>query len=76
LYANARSVRHSQFSDYEGLLRTTLDQKYEQVQWTIYNNIKEIEVTFRVLKIDLDLQPVYHKTDTAAMAQLHLGQLA
>lgn len=58
------------------LLRTTLDQKDEQVQWTIYNTIREIEATFRVLKTDLDLRPVYHKTDAAAMAHLHLGLLA
>jgi len=58
------------------LLRTTLDQKDEQVQWTIYNTIREIEATFRTLKTDLDLRPVYHKTDAAAMAHLHLGLLA
>jgi hypothetical protein len=58
------------------LLRTTLEQKDEQVQWTIYNTIREIEATFRVLKTDLDLRPVYHKTDAAAMAHLHLGLLA
>lgn len=58
------------------LLRTTLDQKQEQTQWTIYNTIREIEATFRVLKTDLDLRPIYHKTDRAAMAHLHLGLLA
>ena len=58
------------------LLRTTLDQKDEQVQWTIYNTIREIEATFRSLKTDLDLRPVYHKTDAASMAHLHLGLLA
>lgn len=58
------------------LLRTTLDQKQEQTQWTIYNTIREIEATFRVLKTDLDLRPIYHKTDAAAMAHLHLGLLA
>lgn len=31
---------------------------------------------FRVLKTDLDLRPVYHKTDEASMAHLHLGLLA
>ena len=52
------------------------------MQWTIYNTIREIEATFRILKIDLDLRPVYHylsrkmgKTDEAAMAHLHLGSL-
>jgi Transposase DDE domain len=58
------------------LLRTTLNQKDEQVQWTIYNTIREIEATFRTLKTDLDLRPVFHKTDEASMAHLHLGLLA
>ena len=40
------------------------------------NLIREIEYTFRVLKTDLDLRPVYHKTDDASMAHLHLGLLA
>lgn len=42
----------------------------------IYNIIREIESTFRVLKTDLDLRPIYHKNDTSAMAHLHLGLLA
>jgi hypothetical protein len=58
------------------LLRTNLDHKDQEVQWTIYNTIREIEATFRVLKTDLDLRPIYHKTDNAAMAHLHLGLLA
>lgn len=58
------------------LLRTNLNQTDEQMQWTIYNTIREIEATFRVLKTDLDLRPIYHKTDSAAMAHLHLGLLA
>jgi len=29
-----------------------------------------------VLKTDLDLRPIYHKTDDASMAHLHLGLLA
>lgn len=58
------------------LLRTNLNENDEHTQWTIYNTIREIEATFRVLKTDLDLRPVYHKTDEAAMAHLHLGLLA
>ena len=46
------------------------------MQWTIYNTIREIEATFRTLKTDLDLRPVFHKTDEASMAHLHLGLLA
>jgi hypothetical protein len=58
------------------LLRTNLNENDEHTQWTIYNTIREIEATFRVLKTDLDLRPIYHKTDAAAMAHLHLGLLA
>ena len=57
-------------------MRTSLDLKDEQTFWTIYNIIREIEYTFRALKTDLDLRPIYHKTDEASMAHLHLGLLA
>jgi hypothetical protein len=57
-------------------LRTSLTDIDEKTFWAIYNVIREIEYTFRVLKTDLDLRPVYHKTDKAAMAHLHLGILA
>jgi len=48
----------------------------EHAFWSIYNIIREIEYTFRVLKRDLDLRPIYHKTDDASMAHLNLGILA
>jgi transposase len=57
-------------------LRTSLKENDEKTLWSIYNIIREIEYTFRVLKSDLDLRPIYHKTDSAAMAHLHLGMLA
>jgi hypothetical protein len=57
-------------------LRTSLINLDEQTFWTIYNVIREIEYTFRVLKTDLDLRPIYHKTDEASMAHLNLGLLA
>lgn len=57
-------------------LRTSLEGKDEKSLWTIYNAIREIEYTFRVLKTDLDLRPIYHKTDQASMSHLHLGILA
>ena len=57
-------------------LRTSLDIKEEETVWKLYNSIREIEYTFRVLKTDLDLRPIYHKNDTSTMAHLHLGLLA
>lgn len=57
-------------------LRTNLDSPDEALEWMIYNTIREIESTFRILKTDLDLRPVYHKNDGSTMAHLHLGLLA
>jgi len=77
----AISCNHKQGEDTDKnagiyFLRTTLDENNEQTLWSIYNIIREIEYTFRVLKTDLDLRPIYHKTDEASMAHLHLGILA
>jgi len=57
-------------------LRTSLHDQMEDFLWKSYNIIREIEATFRVLKTDLDLRPIYHKTDANTMAHLHLGLLA
>ncbi len=57
-------------------LQTNLDGKDGQTIWTIYNILKEVESSFRCMKTDLDLRPVYHKTDDACLAHLHLGILA
>ena len=55
-------------------LRTSLLVQDEVMIWNIYNTIREIESSFRTLKTDLDLRPVYHKSDAGIMA--HLGLLA
>ena len=57
-------------------LRTSLQAKTEENVWQFYNTIREIEATFRVLKSDLDLRPIYHQKDENTMAHLHLGLLA
>jgi len=57
-------------------LRTTLESDSEELLWQCYNIIREIEATFRVLKTDLDLRPIYHQEDENTMAHLHLGLLA
>jgi hypothetical protein len=57
-------------------LRTSIEQANEQLIWTIYNCIREIESSFRTLKTDLDLRPVYHKSDEGSVAHIHLGVMA
>ena len=57
-------------------LKTCIRQAGEELVWTVYNCIREIESTIRTLKSDLDLRPVFHKTDDASQAHLHLGLMA
>lgn len=57
-------------------LKTSMAITDEVVIWNIYNTIREIESSFRTLKTDLDLRPIYHKSDAGTMAHLHLGILA
>jgi hypothetical protein len=39
-------------------LKTNLEETDEALEWMIYNTIREIEATFRILKTDLDLRRV------------------
>ena len=57
-------------------LRSSLKERNENLVWIIYNSIRNIESSFRTLKTDLDLRPIFHKSDEATQAHLHLGLLA
>jgi hypothetical protein len=57
-------------------IRTSLQAEQEKIIWTIYNTLTEIEATFRVLKTDLALRPVFHKYDENVESHLFLGLLA
>ena len=47
-----------------------------RVLWDSYNAIRDIEYTFRVLKTDLDMRPIFHQRDENTMAHLNLAILA
>ena len=57
-------------------IRTSLSGKDENTIWTIYNTLTEIEATFRCLKTDLALRPVFHQYDENIESHLFLGLLA
>ena len=57
-------------------LRTSLKEIDEKTFWLIYNTIREIEATFRVLKADLRMRPVFHQSDENTMAHLNLAVIA
>lgn len=58
------------------LLQTNMDDTDEVNIWNFYNVIRTVEKTFRILKTDLDIRPVYHKSDDGIKAHLHLAILA
>ena len=57
-------------------IRTNYLKKDEKQIWQIYNTIREVEATFRCLKTDLNLRPVFHQEDLYVMAHLNLGLIA
>ena len=57
-------------------LRTSVEANSENAIWIFYNTIREIEASFRSLKSDLELRPIYHQKDENTMAHLYLGILA
>ena len=67
----ARSKFHGRY-----VLLTSLDENEELNVWKFYNVIRTVEETFKILKSDLDIRPVYHKTDGGIKAHLNLAVLA
>ena len=58
------------------VLLTSLDENDEVNVWKFYNVIRTVEETFHTLKSDLDIRPVYHKSDGGIKAHLNLAVLA
>mgnify|MGYP006294371989 FL=1 len=69
-----KPVEENRFGTY--FLRTSLKDSSNEQLWRIYNLLKEVEYTFRLLKTELRLRPVYHITDDNTQAHLFLGLLA
>ena len=57
-------------------IRTNIQETEEKLVWNIYNTIREIEASFRILKTDFHLRPIFHKKDEFTIAHLNLGILA
>ena len=57
-------------------IRTNMGKVEEKQLWDVYNTIREVESTFRCLKNDLLLRPVYHQKDERIESHLYLAILA
>jgi len=68
----------AQASQTEGVyfIRTSIAEQDEKIIWDIYNTLTEIEASFRTLKTDLNIRPVFHQKDERTQAHIQLGVLA
>lgn len=57
-------------------IRTSYKDPKEKELWDIYNTIREVESTFRCLKSDLSIRPVFHQNDERVEAHIYLTILA
>ena len=57
-------------------IRTNLEGMSDENIWNIYNTIREVESTFRCLKTDLRIRPIFHQKDKYSTAHIHLGLMA
>ena len=57
-------------------IRTNYQDPKEEELWGIYNTIREVEATFRCLKSDLQIRPVYHQNDCRIESHIYLTILA
>ena len=57
-------------------IRTSYPDPSQEELWQVYNTIREVESTFRCLKSDLQIRPVYHQKDERVESHIYLTILA
>jgi transposase len=57
-------------------VRCSQKQLTEELIWEIYNILRDVESTFRCLKSDLDIRPIYHQKDKNTEAHIFVGIVA
>jgi len=57
-------------------IRTSYVKPTEDQLWDVYNIIREVESTFRCLKSDIRIRPVYHQKDHRIEGHIYLTLLA
>lgn len=70
---NEELEQEKEFFHGKDFLQTSLDEKESANIWSFYNVIRTVEETSKTLNTDLDIRPIYHKSDKGAKAQLNLA---
>ena len=60
----------------EYFLRYSKEILSEKEIWDTYNMTRDVEATFRCLKTDLDIRPIFHQKDTYIEPHIWLGIIA
>ena len=60
----------------EYFLRYSKEKLSEQEIWDTYNMTRDVEATFRCLKTDLDIRPIFHQKDAYIEPHIWLGIVA
>ncbi len=58
------------------ILRTNLVDLEDEKIWDIYNTIRKVEDSFRTMKTDLRLRPIFHQSETNTIAHIFITVLA
>ncbi len=57
-------------------IRYSNEKLTTQQIWETYNTIREVENTFRTLKTDLQIRPIYHQNDKEILSHIFVGIIA
>ena len=68
--------KERQSANGEYFLRYSKEILTEEQIWDTYNLTRDVEATFRCLKTDLDIRPVFHQKDTYIEPHIWLGIVA
>jgi len=71
-------TKKESIKDYEGtyFIRYSNENLTTEQIWQTYNTIREVESTFRAIKTDLRIRPVYHRDDKQILSHIFLGIIA
>lgn len=69
-------IPDKQHSDGEYFIRYSRQNITENEVWDIYNTIRSVESTFRCLKTDLNIRPIYHQNDEFINIHIWLSIIA
>ena len=73
---NKAKLHTAEFRDGHYLLRSNLSAGDPAVLWQRYVQLTEIEAAFRCLKSDLEIRPIYHRTEARVEAHIFVAFLA